>query len=177
MAITKERKQALIELYGGKMARAQVMIWSRYRGIPAGQLTTLRRQLKAHKAEAVVVKNTLLHHTLQNAQQPVDKEMMSGPCLVTFIYGEIPPATKAVVDFSRVNGDLFQIVGGVVGGKLATGEQVRSLVSLPSREQMLAQLLGGLQAPISGLVGTLSAALRGIMTVLSERGKQLEGAG
>jgi large subunit ribosomal protein L10 len=177
LPISKERKQELIDQYGARMARAQVMIWSRYRSLRSSQMTTLRRQLQANKAEAVVVKNTLMQHALQGAHQPVDKEMMSGPCIVTFVYGEIPAAAKAVVDFSRVNGDLFQIVGGVVGGKLANGEQVRSLVSLPSREQVLAQLLGGLQAPISGLVGTLSAALRGIMTVLSERGKQLEGAG
>lgn len=176
MPVTRETKEALIEEYGAKMARAQVMIWAHYRNIPAGQITNLRRQLQAAGSEAMVVKNTLIRRALQEAGCPVDEAMMSGPCLVAFVYGDIPPATKAVIDFARMNGDLFQIAGGVVGRSLATEAQVRSLVNLPTREQLLAQVLGGLQAPISGLVGALSGIMRGIMNVLNERTKQLEGA-
>ncbi len=176
MPATRETKEALIEEYGAKMARAQVLIWAHYRNIPAGQITNLRRQLQAAGSEAMVVKNTLMRRALQAADRPVNEAMMTGPCLVAFVYGDIPAATKAVIDFARVSGDLFQIAGGVMGHSLASEEQVRSLVNMPSREQLIAQVLGGLQAPISGLLGTLSAVMRGIMTVLSERAKQLEGA-
>jgi large subunit ribosomal protein L10 len=176
LALSRESKEAIVEDYGAKMARAQVMVWSHYRGIAAGQTSGLRRQLKANSAELVVVKNTLIRRALVDANLPVDDGMMVGPCAVAFIYDDIATATKAVVDFSRASGDLFQIAGGIVGGKLASQDQVRSLVDLPSREQLLAQVLGGIQAPMTGLVTTLSAVIRGVMTVLNERAKQLEGA-
>lgn len=176
MALSLETKKTVVEEYGEKMARAQVMIWSHYQRLSTPQVNNLRRQLRANTAEVVVIKNTLMRRALEQAGMPVDEAMMSGPCMVTFVYDQVAVATKTVVDFARVSGDLFQIAGGVMGGRLASEEQVRSLVNLPSREQLIAQVLGGIQAPISGLVSTLSAMMRGIMVVLNERAKQLEGA-
>jgi large subunit ribosomal protein L10 len=176
LALSLDTKKTVVEGYGDKMARAQVMIWSHYQKLSTPQTNNLRRQLRANSAEVVVIKNTLMRRALEQAGLPVDDAMMSGPCMVTFVYDQVAVATKAVTDFARLSGDLFQIAGGVMGGKLASEAQVRSLVSLPSREVLLAQVLGGIQAPISGLVGTLAAVMRGIVVVINERAKQLEGA-
>jgi len=176
LALSLETKRTVVEEYGEKMARAQVMIWAHYHKLSTPQTNNLRRQLRANSAEVVVVKNTLMRRALEQAGLPVDDAMMSGPCMVTFIYDQVAAATKAVTDFARITGDAFQIAGGVMGGKVANEEQVRALVNLPSREVLLAQVLGGIQAPISGLVGTLSAVMRGLVIALNERAKQLEGA-
>jgi large subunit ribosomal protein L10 len=175
LALTRTQKEALLEEYTEKLDRSQVMIWSNYRGLKVHQVQELRRQLRQANAEAVVVKNTLMRVALERAGLPYSDEIMDGPCAVTFVYDEIPAATRVVNIYSRDHEEQFQIRGGVVGGKLADVAQVRSLITLPSREVLLARVLGGLQAPMTGLVGTLSAVLRGFLTVLNARAEQLEG--
>lgn len=176
MALSHSQKDSIVQGYSERVARAQVMVWGHYRGMTMPQMQDLRRQLRPVGGEAVVVKNTLMRRALEQAKIPVDNEMTAGPCLVTFMYGDLAAATKVVRDFARLNEAVFQVAGGVVGRKLATVEQINSLIALPSREAMLARVIGGMQAPISGLVGTLGAVLRGLVNVLDARAKQLDGA-
>jgi large subunit ribosomal protein L10 len=131
--------------------------------------------LSAANAEVVVVKNTLMGRALQEASLPVDEAFRNEANLVTFVYGDIAAATKVLVDFASASRELVKVKGGIVGGRVATGEQVRSLTSLPTREVLLAQVLGGIQAPISSLVNVLAGTVRGVMNVLSARIEQLEG--
>jgi len=152
------------------------MIWSNYTGLKVSQIADLRQQLRAGGTEVVVVRNTLMRMTLERAGLPVAPELTSGPCAVTFIYGDMASAAKVVADFARANEAGLRIVGGLVGSKLATPEQIRSLATLPPREVLLGRVLRGLQAPIASLVGTLSAVTRGLVHVLDARRKQLEGS-
>lgn len=176
MVLKREQKQALLDGYIQRAKRAQVMIWANYRGLKVAQMGELRQQLRASKSEVHVVKNTLMRLALERAKLPVLPELISGPCAVTFIYDDIAAATKVVMDFARANEASFKVVGGLVGGKFANVEQIRALTTLPSREVMLARVLGGLQAPIAGLVSVLSAIPRGLVNVLDARRRQLEGA-
>lgn len=175
MALTRKKKESLVEEYGRRMARAQVMIWSRFGNLPTPTINTLRNQLRSLHADVMVVKNTLVGRALEEVGLPVEQSFMAGPFMVTFIYDEIAPVAKALNDFARLN-PAFQIAGGLVGGRYADAKQVQSLSNLPSREQLLAQVLGGLQAPMCGLVNVLAGTIRGLVTVLNERAKQLEGA-
>ncbi len=176
MALTREQKQGLLDGYAERVSRAQVMIWSNYTGLKVSQIADLRQQLRAGGTEVVVVRNTLMRMTLERAGLPVAPELTSGPCAVTFIYGDMASAAKVVADFARANEAGFRIVGGLVGKRLATPDQIRSLATLPPREVLLGRVLGGLQAPIASLVGTLSAVTRGLVNVLDARRKQLEGS-
>lgn len=176
MALTREQKQKMLEGYAQRLSRAQVMIWANYAGLKVPQIADLRQQLRASGTEVLVVKNTLMRMALEQAKLPVSPELITGPCAVTFIYDNIATATKTVLDFARANEAAFKVVGGLVGGRLANVEELRSLTTLPSREVLLARVLGGLQAPIAGLVGTLSAVTRGLVNVLDARRRQLEGA-
>ncbi len=176
MALTLEQKQKILEGYASRISRAQVMVWANYRGLTVAQISNLRKQLRGVDAEAMVVKNSLMRKALERAQLPYDHELMAGPCVVTFMYGDVAAATKAVTDFARLNEAVFQLKGGVIGRRVVKPEQIRELTQLPSREVMLARVVGGIQAPLTGLVGTLSAVLRGLLNVLNARAKQLEGA-
>ncbi len=176
MALTRQEKERLVREYGEKLGRAQVLIWSHYSGIDVAQMTAFRRQIRASGGDVVVVKNSLMQLALQEQGLPISNELTSGPSLVTFAYDDVAATTKVLNDFARTSNERLQIVGGIVGGKLATAEQIRSLADLPSREVLMAQLLGGIQAPISGLVGTLAAMVRGVMNVLNARAQQLEGS-
>jgi large subunit ribosomal protein L10 len=86
LALTREQKEQLLNEYSQKLARAQVVIWARYKGLTVAQISDLRRQLRAAGSEGVVVKNTLMRIALEQAGMPTDHAVMSGPCLVTFVY-------------------------------------------------------------------------------------------
>ena len=176
MALSREKKEQRLQEYAERLGRAQVMIWSSYLGLTVAGSTILRRQLRAAGAEVIVVKNTLMRAALEQAGLPLGENFMGGPRMVTFVYDEIAPAAKVLVSFARENDDIFQVEGGLIGGKLAGVEQIRSLTALPSRDALLAQVVGGIQAPISGLVGTLAAMIRGLVNVLNARSQQLESA-
>ena len=176
MALTREQKERLVQQYGERLARSQVLIWSRFSGLNYDQFAALRHQLREAGAEGVVIKNTLMRLAMEQAGLPADSDFMSGPNMVAFVYENIAPATKAIADFARDNPDAFRISGGIVGVRPADAEQIRALATLPSREVLLALVVGGVQAPISGFVGTLAAVLRGLLHVINARSEQLQGA-
>jgi large subunit ribosomal protein L10 len=176
LALSRKKKEQLVQEYGERLARAQVAIWCNHHGLTVAQASDLRRQVRAADAESVVIKNTLMRMALERAKMPPDPEIMGGPCMVTFVYGEIAPAARAVTDFARNNQDMLSITGGLIEGELADVERILSLTTIPSRDVLLAQVVGGIQAPISGLVGTLAAVMRGLLTVLKARSGQLEGS-
>ncbi len=176
MALTREQKQRIIEEYGERLARSQVLIWSHYERVKFSEFEGLRNTLRPLGAENVVVTNTLLRIALERAGWPATPTMSAGPNMVTFVQGDIAAAAKALTDFTRDKTDRVQILGGVVDGKVVDSAGIQALVDLPSRDVLLARVLGGIQAPISGFVGTLSAMLRGLVNVLDARREQLEGA-
>jgi len=176
LALTREEKERLVREYGEKLGRAQVLIWSHYTAIDVAQMTAFRRQIRASGGDVLVVKNTLMQRALQEQGLPISEELTTGPSLVAFAYDDIAATTKVLNDFARTSNERMKIVGGIVGGKIATVEQIQSLADLPSREVLLARVLGGIQAPVSGLVGTLAAMVRGVMNVLNARAQQLEGS-
>lgn len=176
MALTRKEKEQLLQEYGDKVQRAQVLIWADYRGTTVAQVQDLRRQLRPVSAEAMVVKNTLMRLALERANLPVPSDAMVGPSAVTFVYDDVAAATKVVTTFATANDRVFHLKGGMAGGKIIDVGQVQTLTTLPSREVLLARVLGGIQAPVSGFVGTLAAVMRGFMTVLKARAEQLEGS-
>ena len=176
MARTREKKEQLVNEYGERVARAQVMIWAQYRGIRASQMEQLRGRLRGIGAEMVVIKNTLMRVALEQANLPRDSEVMGGPCAVTFAYDDIGAAARAVTDFARANPNMYEIKGGLVAGEVVDSGRIIFLSRLPPRDVLLAQVVGGIQAPISGLVGALAAIIRSLLYVLNARKDQLQAA-
>jgi len=176
LALTRARKEELVAEYGERIAKAQVMIWANYSGSSVAQMGELRSAVRKAGAESVVVRNNLMRLALEQADMPMDSEVMSGTRLVTFVYGDIGAASKALVDFASANDDVFEVVGGVSEGAVIDQGQVKQLTLIPSREVLLSQVVGGMQAPISGFVGTLAAVVRSMLNVVNARREQLEGA-
>jgi large subunit ribosomal protein L10 len=176
LALTRTEKEQLVQEYSDMLGRSQVLIWSQFTAIDVAQMSAFRRQVRANGSEVAVVKNTLLQRALQDKGLPLNDDLMSGPNLVAFVYDDIAATARTLNEFARTSNERFKIMGGIVGDKLATAEQIQSLADLPSREVLLARVLGGIQAPISGLAGTLAAVVRGILNVLNARAEQLEGS-
>jgi len=129
--------------------------------------------LRKQGAEIHVTKNTLLKRATEKSGLPMPEEFMTGPTAVTFLNEAIAGPTKVLMDFARTNKE-FVIKGGITSNAVLTAAQISELASLPSREILLAQVLGGLQAPITGLVNVLAGTLRSLLYVLKARAEQLE---
>jgi len=160
----KEKQQAVEQMHEA-WSVATVGIITHYRGLSVEQLSGLRRKLREGKATFKVVKNTLAKRAVEETGFSVAEDLFTGPTAI--IYGEDPVGmAKAVNEFSKDHEEL-EIRGGVLDGKLIDQAAIKALASLPSREVLLAKLLGGLNAPISGFVRTLAEVPASFVRVLA----------
>lgn len=175
LAITREKKETLVNEYVEKLRRSQAIIVSEYRGLGTKQLETLRRELRNGQSELVVSKNTLMARALAEVGLPAPDALLSGPTAVTFCFDEVAAPAKALAKFAK-DTKIMVLRGGVMGQSVFDDAGVQALTELPGKDQLHAQLVGMLQAPISGLVNVLAGPVRGFLNVLNARVAQLEQA-
>ncbi len=159
-----------------KLERCSIALAAGYSGIPANEMIALRRRLRETGVEFVVVKNTLANLAAEAAQMPQFREIVAGPTAIAFGYADPVDAARAVSDYIRATRSPLAIHGAVLGaGEALPPGQVERLASLPPRPQMLANLLGQLQSPVSRLLGALNGPLQNLDSLLQARIRQLEG--
>lgn len=173
MAITREKKETLVNGYVEKLQRSQAVIVSEYRGLTTKQVQGLRRDLRNVHSELTVSKNTLLARALTEVGLPAPESLLTGPVAVTFCYDEVAAPAKVLTKFAK-DSKIMVLRGGLMGQSVFNESGVQALTELPSKDQLRGQVVGALQAPISGLVNVLAGALRGFMNVLNARAGQLE---
>lgn len=176
MPASREEKEQQIASLAEQFRASQVIIWAEYRGLPTPRLNELRRALRPHQAEFHVFKNTLAELALQRAGLPVPEEMLKGPMGASIFHGDIASAARALNEFVAANRELV-IKGGLASQRVLQAKEVDSLATLPSREVLVAQVLGGMKSPVSGLVNVLGGTVRSLLYALQARSKQLEEAG
>ncbi|UAW64316.1 MULTISPECIES: 50S ribosomal protein L10 [unclassified Mycoavidus] len=155
MPLNKEDKQAVVAEVAAKVAQAQTMVLAEYRGIAVGDLTRLRAKAREQKVYLRVLKNTLVRRAVADTPFASLTEQMTGP-LIYGISDDPISAAKVIHDFAKSN-DKLVIRSGVYEGKLMDKAAVQALASIPSRDELLAKLLGVMQAPISGFARALAA--------------------
>jgi large subunit ribosomal protein L10 len=144
-----------------------VAIATNNNGMSVGDMTELRRVLRENGVRLRVVKNSLAHIAADEAGAPAVKDIVTGPTGIAFGFDDPALAAKALTEHLATSRIPMTIIGGYLGGRSLTPDQVDSLAKLPSKEVLVAQVLGQLQAPIAGLVGTLQAPMRNLAYVLS----------
>jgi len=157
--------------YVAKLAESQALILADYRGLTVAATTELRQRLRALGGSFHVVKNTLFRRTLEEAGVPVPEGRFTGPTALSFCLGEVPPVVKALMDFANEN-DALIVKGALWGSTFLDLEGTKALATLPTRDVLLAQLLGAVQGPMTSLVSVLNAPLRELVQVLAARGEQ-----
>jgi large subunit ribosomal protein L10 len=169
LAITREQKEAFVAEYSEKLARSQAAYFADYRGLTVAAISDLRGRLRAEsETELAVAKNTLLTLALQQAGLPVPEDLLTGPTAILFCYSDPIGPTKVITKYAKDN-ENFTVKGGVVGNKILTQKDVQGMAELPSREQILATVIGAVQGPAQNLFGTITAPLREIVQVLQAR--------
>jgi large subunit ribosomal protein L10 len=167
MPLSKDQKKKIIEDVKDKISRQKAVIFTDIKGLKVKDLTVLRKELNKEGIDYKMVKKTLLKISLPKGDiADFNPKDMKGEVVAAFGYkDEVAPA-RILYKFSKTNENL-KIVGGIVGGKIFQKEQVIALANLPSREVLLAKLVGSIASPLSGFVNVLQGNLRGLVYVLS----------
>lgn len=166
MAITKERKEELVQVYGDLLGQATGIVITEYKNITVAQVNQIRDKLRDVQGAYVVTKNTLFQIALKNAGWPVQEELFAGPTAVVFGATNFPQVAKTTVGFLKDFEGFVTIKGGIMAGQTLTAQQVDVVSNLPSLDELRAQLAGLLVQPATGLVSVLNAAVAGVPQVL-----------
>ena len=173
--MSREKKTQIIDRLQDTFSKCSIGILTDYRGLSTPEITVLRRKLRESSIEYKVVKNTLARFAGERAGKSDLVSFFEGPIAIAFGYGDITEPAKVLTDYIRTSQVSLNIKGGFLSDRLLTSEDVETLSTLPSREILLAKVLGGMQGPIITLVGCLTTPIRGIIGALQARIKQLEG--
>jgi large subunit ribosomal protein L10 len=169
----RPEKVAVVDEVRGKLAGADAALLTEYRGLTVKQLADLRRQLRPTGAEYKVYKNTLVRLAAREVVEDRLDSLLTGPTAIAFVHGDVAAVAKTLRDFARTNQALV-VKGGLLGPNLVSAKDVEALAELPSRDALLAQLAGALQAPLTKLAGLLAALPRnfayGLSALIDQRG-------
>ncbi|HEX8242688.1 MAG TPA: 50S ribosomal protein L10 [Longimicrobium sp.] len=159
-----------------KLEGASAFYLTDFTGLNVKQMTQFRARLRKQGVEYVVVKNTLAQRALQGLDVPDVAGFFTGPTGVVIGRDDAVAAAKALTDFAREFGDRPAVKVGVVERREVSADQVKKLADMPPREVLLAQIAGGLQAPMARLAGGMSQLLAGFARAVDALRQQKEGA-
>jgi large subunit ribosomal protein L10 len=157
------------------VGRSSIMIGAEYRGLTVREITTLRRALRDVGVDARVVKNKLFRIAATEAGIPVAGEVVDGPTMVVFGFGDIVAPAKAITDYVRSARNAFVPKKAFLDGAVVPGSVVSELASLPSREQLIGQLAGAFISPMQQFVNLTNDSIQSFARLVDARAGQLEG--
>jgi large subunit ribosomal protein L10 len=155
LSLNRSEKEAVISEVTSLAAKAQTLVIAEYRGITVADMTKLRTTARDSGVTLSVLKNTLARRAVAGSGFEVVSDQMTGPLIYSFSVDAVA-AAKVVSEFAKTN-DKLVIRGGAYGGKALDVNGVKQLASIPSKEVLLAQLLGLMQSPISRTARVLAA--------------------
>lgn len=173
MSVLKQQREAQVAEIGEKIDRAQAAILVDYRGLNVDAMTKLRRSLRSAGVELKVYKNTLTRIALHARDQTGLDEALQGPTAIAFGYDDPVAPAKLLVEFAKEY-DQLEFKAGLVDGRVIGVDDIKALAALPSREELIAKLVGSLSSPLRGLVNVLSGPPRNLVYVLEAIRKQKE---
>jgi len=155
LSLNKSEKQTVVTDVAAQAARSQTLALAEYRGLTVAHLDVLRKTAREKGVYLHVLKNTLARRAVAGTPFEVASESMVGPLIYGFSEDAVA-AAKVLSDFAKGNDKLI-VKGGAYAGKALSADGVKSLASIPSKEVLLAQLLGLMQSPISRIARVLAA--------------------
>ncbi|MBN9493220.1 50S ribosomal protein L10 [bacterium] len=171
------RKAAMLSEIKDRMERASVAISADYRGLTVAQITALRRALRPADVDVKVVKNTIAAMAAKEAGRAEMAELLQGPTALAIGFGDPIAPVKAFTEHVRASRLTIQVHGGWLEGKVLTPAEVESLATLPSKDQLIADVVGKLQSPLYNFAGLITATMRNFAGLVDARATQLEEQG
>ena len=162
---TKAQKKEIIKDLAQKIESSKGVVFSDFKGLNVKDMTEVRKELRVQGIEMQVLKKTLITLALKDAGIELDATKMEGQIAVAASDKDEIAAAKIIAKFAKANENL-KIVGGLLGKEVLTKEEVENLAKLPGKEELLAKMVGSLNAPVSGFVNVLAGNLRGLVNTL-----------
>ena len=173
--VIRPEKVAMIATMKETMKNAKGAVLTDYRGIKVAQDTKLRRKMREAGVQYSVIKNNMASIAAQEAGIEGLDDYLKGPLAMVSSDKDPVAAAKLISEFIKEN-RIMEIKGGLVEGKVIDAEGVKALANLPSREVLLARLLGSMQSPITGFVTVLQGNIRNLVYALDAVRQQKESA-
>lgn len=177
MVTRRQKEDALGELEE-KFRRAESVIVADFQGLTVSEISKLRRMTREAGVDFKVAKNTLVALAAQRAGVEGIGQLLVGPSGLAFGYQDPVSPAKILREFAAQGGkrELLPFKGGYLQGRVLSASDVKALAALPSREELLSQMLGAMQGPIAGFQRVLVGNLRGLAVALSRIAEQKSGA-
>ncbi|MGI6152983.1 MAG: 50S ribosomal protein L10 [Christensenellaceae bacterium] len=166
-------KQDAVAEVADKIKRAQSVVLVDYRGLTVEEVSGLRTKFREAGVEYKVIKNNMLKRAADSLEIEGMDDYFKGPTAVAFGYDDPVAPAKILVDFAK-EAKKTELKGGILTGKAVDVTMIKNLATLPSKEELLAKMLGSLNAPISNFVGVLSAIPRSLVLALNAVCQQKE---
>ncbi|WP_434782359.1 50S ribosomal protein L10 [Ferrovum myxofaciens] len=171
MSLNLEEKKAVVAEVTGQVTEAQAIILAEYRGMAVSDMTVLRAKARAAGVYFRVLKNTLVRRAVADTPFAGLADQMVGP-LVYGISADPVAVAKVIHEFAKGN-DKLVIKGGAMPNSVMSAKDVSSLATMPSREELIAKLMGTMQAPVTKFVQTLNEVptkfVRGLAAVRDQK--------
>ena len=167
----KEKVQVVTDL-SGKIEGYKAIVLTNYRGLNVEQMNQLRKRLREERISYHVVKNTLMKLAAKGTDLEQLNEYFVDPTAIVISYGDPILLAKILSEFIKIQPSL-EIKVGLIEGKKTPSEEVKALATMPSRDTLFAQILGGIQKPAGQLGGVISSALQQILSLIQARIDQL----
>lgn len=151
----QQSKVDAIEALKSEFEQVSDYIFTDYRGLTVEQISDLRAKLREHDASYKVVKNRFAKIALQNLDRPAVDEYLKGPTAMVLPTGESGPVAKILVEFAKTS--VVTIKGGILNNNVFNAQQVEDFSRLPTRNELLASLMGTMRAPVQNIVYVLNA--------------------
>jgi large subunit ribosomal protein L10 len=174
----KSDKEKVVTDLTEKLRGAETMIVADYRGLTMPQIDALRTKLVANGAKFTVVKNTLTRRAAEAAGADALLALLEGPSAIAFVEaeGDAVAVAKALADSAR-DTKVLEIKGGVMQGRVITGDDVDALAKLPPLDVLRGQVIGAIIAPLNAIAGLVNAPLQNLYGLIEARIEQLQADG
>jgi len=167
----KEKEKILLDL-GKKVEGVRAVVLTNYRGLNVEQLNHLRQRLREERISYHVVKNTLMKLASKGTDLEKLDNYLEGPTAIAISYEDPVLLAKILLEFIKTQPSL-EIKVGLIQGKVASPEEVKALATMPPREVLLGQILGGIQGPSNQLGAVIHNAIQQALGVIQARADQL----
>lgn len=162
---TKKQKKEIVADLSEKLKNSKAAVFSDFKGLLVKDMMALRKELRKEKIDFKVAKKTLIELALKNAKIDASVKNMEGQLAVAISQEDEVAAAKIMAKVAKENENL-KILGGILEMKFLGKEEIMALSKLPSKDELLAKLVGTLNAPVSGFVNVLAGNIRGLINVL-----------
>jgi large subunit ribosomal protein L10 len=170
---TKEKKQEIVTQLGQFFGNAKSAVVADLSGLTVAEITGFRRKLDAGKSKCRIAKNTLIKIATKDTEFAQVESLAKGPSAFIVGYQDPVQPAKITVDYLK-NLKKGSVRGGVLDGRVISADEVKGLAELPSKEQLLSSIMGGLDSGARGIAGCLDSVIRDIAILVEEVAKKTQ---